>query len=164
MKENLPKKYLPQFCSNFNLITTEQLNFICREDYTESTLPAHSCLKLVANSEQVLSQYTSRRLLTYEKIKEPSIDDLEVKTLCNVTTTQLGNEQKEVSPEKSAGTTSDFRERYFNSGDLSRKEKKEQRANDKARGQIEKALRLKRKLTHNSPCRDTYNIDSSGPQ
>lgn len=31
-------------------------------------------MKLVANSEQVLSSLTSRRLLTYEKIAEPSAD------------------------------------------------------------------------------------------
>lgn len=39
----------------------------------EDQLPAHSCLELIANSEQVLSNYTSRRLLTYKKIKEPEV-------------------------------------------------------------------------------------------
>lgn len=39
----------------------------------EDQLPAHSCLELIANSEQVLSNYTSRRLLTYKKVKEPEV-------------------------------------------------------------------------------------------
>lgn len=45
---------------------------IFRETYTEDGLPSHPCLKLVANSEQVLSKLTSRRLLTFEKIEEPT--------------------------------------------------------------------------------------------
>lgn len=39
----------------------------------EDQLPGHSCLELIANSEQVLSNYTSRRLLTYKKVKEPEV-------------------------------------------------------------------------------------------
>lgn len=46
---------------------------IFRDQYTEEQLPAHPCLELLANSEQVLSNYTSRRLLTYKKIKEPKV-------------------------------------------------------------------------------------------
>ena len=41
-----------------------------RADYKESLLPQHECLQLVANSEQVLSTYVCRRLLTYEKISD----------------------------------------------------------------------------------------------
>lgn len=43
---------------------------VFRETYTEDCLPKHSCLKLLANSEQILSKLTSRRLLTYEKVAE----------------------------------------------------------------------------------------------
>lgn len=61
-----------------------------RELYCEENLPKHPCLKLVANSEQVLSAYVSRRLLTYEKVSavnteiveralEPSLDIFRVK-------------------------------------------------------------------------------------
>lgn len=46
---------------------------IFRDQYTEEQLPAHPCLELLANSEQILSNYTSRRLLTYKKIKEPKV-------------------------------------------------------------------------------------------
>lgn len=51
--------------------------FFCselREIYTEESIPMHACLRLIANSEQVLSSLTSRRLLTYEKIAEPDIN------------------------------------------------------------------------------------------
>ncbi|XP_071451076.1 tRNA (guanine(10)-N(2))-methyltransferase homolog [Hetaerina americana] len=46
---------------------------IIRSDYrdgSEEDLPKHKCLTLVANSEQVLSAHSSRRLLTYEKTAE----------------------------------------------------------------------------------------------
>lgn len=39
-------------------------------EYTESDLPQHPCFALVANSEQKLTMYFSRRLITMEKIKE----------------------------------------------------------------------------------------------
>lgn len=45
-----------------------------RDQYVEDQLPAHPCLELIANSEQILSNYTSRRLLTYKKVKEPEVD------------------------------------------------------------------------------------------
>lgn len=35
------------------------------------------CLKLVANSEQILSSIAARRLLTYEKIAEPTSNGVE---------------------------------------------------------------------------------------
>lgn len=44
---------------------------IVRDDYSEDKLPMHPCFRLVANSEQVLTTYTSRRLLTLEKLQEP---------------------------------------------------------------------------------------------
>lgn len=46
---------------------------IFRDQYTEEQLPVHPCLELLANSEQILSNCTSRRLLTYKKIKEPEV-------------------------------------------------------------------------------------------
>ncbi|KAJ8675779.1 hypothetical protein QAD02_011565 [Eretmocerus hayati] len=48
---------------------------VFRKEYSEDQLPVHPCLKLLACSEQILSNYTSRLLLTYEKIKEPQPDD-----------------------------------------------------------------------------------------
>ncbi|XP_014270875.1 tRNA (guanine(10)-N2)-methyltransferase homolog [Halyomorpha halys] len=42
---------------------------IIRCEYDEKKLPYHDCLQLVGNSEQILSTTSSRRLLTYEKIK-----------------------------------------------------------------------------------------------
>ena len=47
--------------------------FISRDDYGEDKLPMHPCFQLVANSEQVLTTYTSRRLLTLEKLQEPKV-------------------------------------------------------------------------------------------
>lgn len=43
---------------------------ISRTEYTDDSLPRHSCLILIANSEQPLAANTARRLLTYEKISE----------------------------------------------------------------------------------------------
>lgn len=76
------------------------LNF--REDYTEKCLPTHPCLRLIANSEQPLSKVTSRRLLTYEKFKHPSIDELKLDD----------------------GSIQDFREKYFVVREETRKEKR----------------------------------------
>ena len=47
--------------------------FIFRSEYEEENLPNHPCFKLVGNSEQILSTYASRRLLTYEKTHEPEV-------------------------------------------------------------------------------------------
>ncbi|KAG1697688.1 tRNA (guanine(10)-N2)-methyltransferase [Nymphon striatum] len=51
---------------------------VYKEDYNEECIPTHPCLKLVANSEQELTEHTSRRLITMEKIKEFSSDKAEV--------------------------------------------------------------------------------------
>ncbi|XP_003426755.1 tRNA (guanine(10)-N2)-methyltransferase homolog [Nasonia vitripennis] len=48
---------------------------IFRKEYSEDQLPRHPCLTLIASSEQILSNYTSRRLLTYEKTKDSQPDD-----------------------------------------------------------------------------------------
>jgi tRNA (guanine10-N2)-methyltransferase len=47
--------------------------FVSRDDYSEERLPMHPCFHLVANSEQALTTYTSRRLLTLEKVKDPQV-------------------------------------------------------------------------------------------
>ncbi|XP_025264263.1 tRNA (guanine(10)-N2)-methyltransferase homolog isoform X1 [Camponotus floridanus] len=81
-----------------------------RDQYTEEQLPAHPCLELLANSEQVLSNYTSRRLLTYKKIKEPKATDESI--IMNLT---------------------DFREKYFALREETRKEKRTRKATERAR-------------------------------
>ncbi|KOB65693.1 TRNA guanosine-2'-O-methyltransferase TRM11-like protein [Operophtera brumata] len=45
-------------------IYSDLLGFAAREEYAHAQLPAHPCMQLVANSEQVLSRSTARRLLT----------------------------------------------------------------------------------------------------
>ncbi|XP_013192898.1 tRNA (guanine(10)-N2)-methyltransferase homolog [Amyelois transitella] len=79
-----------------------------RDEYSESQLPRHPCLSLVANSEQVLSKLTSRRLLTYEKIS----DDV----------TSPGETHQGVN----------FREKYFAMGEQSRRERRERKAEELA--------------------------------
>lgn len=44
---------------------------IFREEYNKSQLPSHPLLRLIGNSENVLSWRVSRRLITMEKIAEP---------------------------------------------------------------------------------------------
>lgn len=46
---------------------------IFRSDYDENSLPAHPCLQLVTNCEQILSMCASRRLLTFHKLREPQV-------------------------------------------------------------------------------------------
>jgi tRNA (guanine10-N2)-methyltransferase len=55
------------------LMASERLNRTTR--YKDSDVPLHPCLKLLANSEQVLSMRLRRRLITMEKIMDfdPSI-------------------------------------------------------------------------------------------
>ncbi|XP_022826153.1 tRNA (guanine(10)-N2)-methyltransferase homolog [Spodoptera litura] len=83
---------------------------LVREEYQESQLPSHPCLKLVANSEQVLSKLAARRLLTYEKI----LDDVPNMPL-----------------DPNAGVHN-FREKYFTMGETTRRERKEKRAEEVA--------------------------------
>lgn len=79
-----------------------------RADYKESLLPQHECLKLIANSEQILSSHICRRLLTFEKTRE--LDEEEQQQGDN-----LSSEKYEF----------DFRERYFNPTALSRKQRRQ---------------------------------------
>uniref|UniRef100_A0AAG5CWZ6 tRNA (guanine(10)-N(2))-methyltransferase TRMT11 n=1 Tax=Anopheles atroparvus TaxID=41427 RepID=A0AAG5CWZ6_ANOAO len=66
---------------------------VLKKDYESNILPRHKCLQLVANSEQPLSGYSSRRLLTYEKI--------------------LGNTDEEDAFEMPVTVVENFRQRYF---------------------------------------------------
>ncbi|KAL0275169.1 UNVERIFIED_CONTAM: hypothetical protein PYX00_003114 [Menopon gallinae] len=69
---------------------------VYKEDYDESKLPSHPCLTLIANSEQVLTGHTSRRLLTWEKHKE-------VESSCGPTVPEM--------------FPSGFRQHYFGHGE-----------------------------------------------
>lgn len=60
-----------QYQACFNLFVSFSLSWFLSELYCEENLPTHPCLNLIANSEQVLSAYVSRRLLTYEKVSVP---------------------------------------------------------------------------------------------
>lgn len=46
---------------------------VFRKDYEETHMPKHSCFKLIGNCEQVLTTFTARRLLIFEKIKMPQV-------------------------------------------------------------------------------------------
>ncbi|XP_026759576.2 tRNA (guanine(10)-N2)-methyltransferase homolog [Galleria mellonella] len=91
---------------------------LVREEYREDQLPWHPCLKLVANSEQVLSKLTSRRLLTYEKIHD-EVPDV---------------------PIDHNGGVHNFREKYFCMGEQTRRERKEKRAEEMATNAANRAL------------------------
>lgn len=94
-----------------------------RADYTPERIPKHPCLEIIANSEQVLSNFTSRRLLTYEKIVEPAEDDLNsvVERSSNI----------------------DFRDRYFCPMEESRQERRIRVAKLKETGRQEALKRGK---------------------
>lgn len=47
---------------------------VFRPDYEDIHMPRHSCFKLIGNCEQVLTTFTARRLLVYEKIKMPEVN------------------------------------------------------------------------------------------
>lgn len=94
---------------------------VFREDYDESGLPSHACLKLVANCEQTLSKVTSRRLLTFEKIEEPT--------------------EEQSSAEKVDIT--DFRKKYFVVREESRKERRVKEAKIREANRLEVMHRKK---------------------
>ncbi|OAD53615.1 tRNA (guanine(10)-N2)-methyltransferase like protein [Eufriesea mexicana] len=85
-------------------------SLLFRDQYAEDQLPTHPCLDLIANSEQVLSNYTSRRLLTYKKVKDPKESD-----------------------EIISSNLIDFREKYFALRNETRKEKRMKKAVEKAK-------------------------------
>lgn len=92
---------------------------VYREDYCEEGLPQHPCLKLVANSEQILGKCTSRRLLTYEKFCEPHDVDLE----------------------NGANVIQDFRTKYFEIREETRKDRRLKKAFLREQGRIEATKR-----------------------
>ncbi|XP_055549847.1 tRNA (guanine(10)-N2)-methyltransferase homolog [Wyeomyia smithii] len=49
---------------------------LLRKDFSPEMVPQHKCLQLIANSEQPLTVYSARRLLTYEKVSDRSEDML----------------------------------------------------------------------------------------
>lgn len=75
-----------------------------RDDYSENIIPKHDCLELIANSEQILSGCTSRRLLTFEKISEIYYLD-------------RNSDDKNI-------IEIDFREKYFRHGEETRQERR----------------------------------------
>lgn len=46
---------------------------VFKQHYDETHIPSHSCFKLIGNCEQVLTTFTARRLLVFEKIKMPQV-------------------------------------------------------------------------------------------
>lgn len=81
---------------------------VIRADYQDEQLPSHPCLRLIANSEQILTKLTARRLLTFEKI----CDDV-----------------SSVTVDPSSGVPN-FRDKYFAIGEETRRERKERRAEE----------------------------------
>ncbi|XP_066598462.1 tRNA (guanine(10)-N2)-methyltransferase homolog isoform X3 [Prorops nasuta] len=85
MSVHIPSKInyeLPQIFKDLLIFSARHLKLngrlVCwfpffRDQYSEDQLPSHPCLQILANCEQTLSNYTSRRLLTYVKIKEPEV-------------------------------------------------------------------------------------------
>ncbi|XP_077990460.1 tRNA (guanine(10)-N(2))-methyltransferase TRMT11-like [Glandiceps talaboti] len=60
---------------------------VSRAEYSLNQIPAHPCLCLVANSEQILNGQISRRLITMEKVKEiQGLDD------CDATSAVIKND------------------------------------------------------------------------
>lgn len=46
---------------------------VFKPDYHEIQMPRHSCFELIGNCEQMLTTFTARRLLIFEKIKMPQV-------------------------------------------------------------------------------------------
>lgn len=87
-----------------------------RKQYSEDQLPIHPCLNRVSSSEQVLSNYTSRLLLTYEKIKEPEVKKLRLRTICIKNIFILTKISTIKQPQDASCTIGEanFRDQYFN--------------------------------------------------
>uniref|UniRef100_A0A1B0CAA0 tRNA (guanine(10)-N(2))-methyltransferase TRMT11 n=1 Tax=Lutzomyia longipalpis TaxID=7200 RepID=A0A1B0CAA0_LUTLO len=96
---------------------------VFREDYCPTKLPSHPCLRLVANSEQILNTFSSRRLLTYEKYAEIGPD---------------GNAE-------ATGTQVNFRRWYFCHSDETREQKRLQKAQLRKEQREEAEKRMKDK-------------------
>lgn len=113
--------HVGNFVSNLQNQSTQLDLFISRREYTEDCIPKSNCLKLIANSEQYLSSIASRRLLTYEKISEPTLEGVE--SINNV--------------------NDDFRTKFFAFDDIERQERRIQRAELREIGKQEAAKRGK---------------------
>ncbi|XP_059612060.1 tRNA (guanine(10)-N2)-methyltransferase homolog [Phlebotomus argentipes] len=94
---------------------------VIRDEYTDSVLPSHPCMALLANSEQILSKFSARRLLTFEKITEGC----------------------DAADGESSGAQVDFRHKYFSHGEETREERRLQRAQLRQIGREEAAKRRK---------------------
>lgn len=112
-----------------------------REDYHDDKVPTHPCLQLITNCEQILSCYTSRRLLTYEKISNDNNLNIETKTTTvnDLTTTTTTTKNS---------NSMDFREKYFNHAEVSRKERRIATAKLKKIG-IEEAIKRGKTIDEN---------------
>uniref|UniRef100_A0A1B0D2G0 tRNA (guanine(10)-N(2))-methyltransferase TRMT11 n=1 Tax=Phlebotomus papatasi TaxID=29031 RepID=A0A1B0D2G0_PHLPP len=99
---------------------------VFREDYTDSSLPSHPCMDLVANSEQILSAFSSRRLLTFEKV--------------------AAGDGRAANGEPS-GVHLNFRKKYFFHSEESREQRRLQRAQIRQNGREEAAKRRKDRET-----------------
>uniref|UniRef100_A0A1A9W6M1 tRNA (guanine(10)-N(2))-methyltransferase TRMT11 n=1 Tax=Glossina brevipalpis TaxID=37001 RepID=A0A1A9W6M1_9MUSC len=96
----------------------------CRDDYTDEIIPQHTNLMLISNSEQILMGRTSRRLLTYEKHSESNHFFYDKVILHPI-------------------LTLDFRERYFESEDVNRSERRIHKAKQREQGRLEALKRGK---------------------
>jgi len=48
---------------------------LLRTSYEEEKLPTNPCFQLMSNCEQALTAYAGRRVLVYEKIAEPQVNE-----------------------------------------------------------------------------------------
>ncbi|XP_076038708.1 tRNA (guanine(10)-N(2))-methyltransferase TRMT11-like [Oratosquilla oratoria] len=98
-------KDLLQFAAT-NLVIGGRLVFwlpVYRDDYTDDLIPSHPCLRLEANSEQVLATHSSRRLITLIKTRSPLEGDTATAEVAEVGV--------------------QFRERFFQAAQMSRDER-----------------------------------------
>lgn len=103
------------------MFNNNSLDFFCRQDYSESCIPTSNCFKLLANTEQVLNSIAARRLITYEKIAEPNV--IQIENIANI--------------------KDDFRPKFFAENDAERKERKMHRMELKEIGRQEALKRGK---------------------
>lgn len=76
-KERKKKQYFHQ--SYIYLLSILDTWYVLINDsYSEACIPTHPCLKLISNSEQELTEHSSRRLITMEKISEYISEEAQV--------------------------------------------------------------------------------------
>ncbi|KAK8374673.1 hypothetical protein O3P69_011700 [Scylla paramamosain] len=76
---------------------------VFREDYDESHIPSHPCLRIVFNCEQVLTVHASRRLITLVKTRHP--------------------EEGEVAKCQVTDLNAKFRDKFFQTASLTKEER-----------------------------------------